>query len=133
MKTLPTEASDETILAAIEEWVGLLVEERYEEAHHFFVDVENNPWEWSPQLLQTIIRTGVFADEHGRNRVTPIDQARGGLIPHRDVNRHDDNPQKGYIWFDLPLNGQWSDVTALLTFRIINQRLVIELESIDVM
>jgi len=33
MKTLPIDASDEEILEAIRQWVGLLIEERYKEAY----------------------------------------------------------------------------------------------------
>ena len=35
MKTLPLEASDQEILDAVREWVGLLIEERYTDAYEF--------------------------------------------------------------------------------------------------
>ncbi len=133
MKTLPADASDEDILEAVYEWIGLLAEERYEQAYHFFVNSEHNPWHWSPQLLKRVIRTHGSYHEQEIDTVTALEKTTGGLEPRHDVNRDDDNERQGYIWFDLPLNGKWSDLTAVLTFRVINQRLIIELESIEVM
>jgi hypothetical protein len=132
MKTLPAEASDEEILDAVREWVRLLAEERYEEAYHFFVLTELNPWHWSPQLLKTLIQTHGFYDKQELSTVTPVEKTTGGLEPAHAVHRYNDGERRGYIWFDLPLNGKWSDLTAVLTFRVNNERLVIELESIEV-
>lgn len=39
----------------------------------------------------------------------------------------------GYVWFDLPLNGFWSDLTTTLDLRVMNNQLVFELNDIHVM
>lgn len=43
-------------------------------------------------------------------RVTPIASAVGELVPRFEVVRGDGLP---VIEFDLPLNGEWSDLTAV--------------------
>ncbi len=133
MKTLPAEASDQEILDTVREWVEFLAEERYDEAYHFFVNTEHNPRNWSPQLLKTVIQTYGFHDKREFHRVTPVEKTTGGVKPRHDIHRDDDNDQQGFIWFDLPLDGKWSDLTAVLTFHANNKRLSIELESIEVM
>jgi len=132
MKTLPAEASDEEILDAVREWVGLLAEERYKEAYDFVVNPEHNPWHWSPQLLEKVIRSYGSYYKQEIYRVTPLAEAVSNRRPNHDVHRYRDGLD-GYVWFDLPLNGKWSDLTAVLTFRVNNERLVLELESIEVM
>lgn len=133
MKTLPVEASDEEILEAVRQWVGLLIEERYEEAFDFVVDREHNPWHWTPELLKKAIRSYGFSDKQEIYTVTPLAEAVGDRKPIHDVQRHSYDEHKGYVWFDLPLNGQWGDLTAMITFREIDRRLALELESIQVM
>ena len=132
-KTLPAEASDEEILDAVREWVGLLAEERYEEAYYFFVNEERDQGQWSPQFLKTLIRTYGFYDKQELYTVTPMEKTTGGLEPTHAVHQYNDKERRGYIWFDLPLKEKWSDLTAVLTFRVNNERLVIELENIEVM
>jgi hypothetical protein len=38
---------------------------------------------------------------------------------------------EGYMWFDLPLNGYWSDLTATLELLMVDQQLVFELTAIE--
>jgi len=134
MKTLPANASDEDILSAVREWVELLAKEEYEEAYRFFVSSEHNRWQWSPQLLKRIIRTygGLYGDQE-KFSITPVEKTSEGSEPRHDVHRDRKDEHKGYVWFDLPLNGKWSDLTAILTFQVNGGSLVIELESIEVM
>lgn len=134
MKTLPADASDSDILSLIYEWMGLLMEERYEEAFHFFVNEEHNLWHWSPVILRMIIQGyGDIDDYQEGNKVTPWEDASEPSRARKDINWYDNNRQRGYIWLDLPLNGEWSDLTAILTLEVMNERLMIELESIEVM
>jgi hypothetical protein len=43
------------------------------------------------------------------------------------------NDYIGYVWFDLPLNGYWSDLTATFDLCVLNDQLVLELNDIHVM
>ena len=134
MKTLPLEASDEEILEAVRQWVGLLIEERYKEACDLMVNPAHNLWHWSPQFLEETIRSyGFSPDKPEIYRVTSLEEATGDHEPSHNVHRYYEGGLEGYVWFDLPLNGEWSDLTAIITFRPINGKLALELESIEVM
>ncbi len=63
--------------------------------------------------------------------VTPLDTATGGPTPRHEVDRFDD--ASGHIWYDLALNGQWSDVTATFYFDRNGDTLVLTLDDIHVM
>jgi len=45
----------------------------------------------------------------------------------------EDQPPLGYVWYDLPLDGQWSDVTAVFDIWPGDEQLLLELSSIRVM
>ena len=49
------------------------------------------------------------------------------------MQRFESRAHEGHVWFDLPLNGNWSDLTALLNFRTVDEALVLELDDIHVM
>ncbi len=132
MKQLSLDADDATILAAVRDWVALLVEERYREAYDYL----SHAWgdQWSPQLIETVIHNygSVEPLQDGTTyRVTPLDTATGGPAPRHEVDRFDD--ARGHVWFDLPLNGQWSDVTATLYVNRSDDTLVLILDDIHVM
>jgi hypothetical protein len=139
MKTLPLEASDQEILDAVREWVGLLIEERYTDAYEFLSHEERSHG-WTPELIATLIQnygspeplesTEVF-------KVTSLEDAKVDpprYMPLRqDVHRYGKHYPEGYIWFDLPLNGYASDLTATLEFRVRKNHFVFELTDIHVM
>lgn len=150
MKTLPLEASDQEILDAVREWVGLLIEERYADAYEFLYHDEAP---WTPDLIATLIRN-YGSTELVRDgevfKVTPLEEAivdPPKYMPLRqDVHRYkvagpgdfawrdgDDENPGGYIWFDLSLNGYASDLTATLDFFEVNNCFVFELKDIHVM
>lgn len=139
MKTLPLEASDQEILDAVREWVGLLIEERYTDAYEFLYH-EESLHGWTPALIATLIQNYGSPEPPESNeevfKVTSLEDAKVDpprYMPLRqDVHRYEDDPE-GYIWFDLPLNGYASDLTATLEFRVRNNHFVFELTDIHVM
>jgi hypothetical protein len=140
MKRLSRNASDEDILDGVREWVALLAEERYAEAHAFIAYGADLAQHWTPTLLMTVIRNcgSVEARSDGRTfRVTPLADATGGPTPCHDVHRFDaddrDEHYLGIVWFDLPLNGEWSDLTATFDLAIDGGEIVLELDDIHVM
>lgn len=88
---------------------------------------------WTPQLLRTVI-TNYGSVEPMRDgstyRVTPIGTAHGGTPPRHEVDRDGDCIS---VWFDLPPNGEWSDLTA--TFDVVRRgsRLRLVLDDVHVM
>ena len=141
MFSFPLNATDEQLLMAVDHWIGLLAEERYEEA--FKLLYLNSPLDdgWSPDLIRALVQNYGISEpcRDGKvHRVTPIAQTSGGRPnPCRMVFRYDDDNGakglEGYIHFDLPLDGEWSDVTASFDIWRIEDKLVLHLEDMHVL
>ncbi len=115
--TLPTHPSDDEILAIVEQWIDDLARGDYASA---YARTAHDPYyRWTPELIRAVV-TGYGSPEPHRSgtvfRVTARDAAVGH--PHnRTVDREAVRPPAfAEVWYDLPLNGEWSDLTA--TFRI---------------
>jgi hypothetical protein len=128
---LSKEAANEEILAVVRTWVDLLAADRYEEAHAMLSPDDH----WTPELMRTVVRHYGFVEPRSDGRtfsVTPIAQTVGGSPrPQQDVERFDDGG--GIIHFDLPLNGQWSDVTAVIEIEEQRKGLALRLADIHVL
>ena len=126
---LPPDASDSQILDLVRAWADSLATEDYAGA---LALVDARP-HWTPELLRTVI-TNYGSVEPMRDgstyRVTPIDTAHGGPAPRHEVARAGGRIS---VWFDLPLNGEWSDLTA--TFDVVrrNDGLSLVLDDVHVM
>jgi hypothetical protein len=134
MRTLPVTASDDDLLSAVREWVGLLAAERYEEAFDYLYHTDDE--HWTPQLMETVIHNYGSIDRRrdGRTfRVTTLDTATGEAPLTHTVERYDSDPVRGEVWFDLPLNGEWSDLTATVDFHQHGDVLMLQLNDIHVM
>jgi hypothetical protein len=133
MKRLPLTATDEDLLAAVNEWVGLLAEGRYADAYQWLHHPEPPRWP-SPEVMATVIRNYGFIEPRPDGRtftVTPIGTATGDRYD-AEVTRYDSGT-RGDVHFDLPLNGWWSDVTAILDFSVHEGTFVFELDDIHVL
>ncbi len=123
---LPLNASDSQILDAVQDWAACLVAENYGEA---LALIDARP-HWTPELLRTVI-TNYGSIEPMRDgskyRVTPLSTAHGGPTPRHEVDRAHDRIS---VWYDLPLNGEWSDLTAI--FDVIKKENVLSLMLVDV-
>jgi len=128
---LPKEATDADILAAVRYWVDLLAADRYEEAHAMMLP----DGRWTPDLMRTVVRHYGFIEPRRDGRtftVSPISQAAGGRTkPCQDIERFADGG--GIIHFDLPLNGEWSDVTAIIEIKELREGLALRLADIHVL
>jgi len=162
MKRLAAKASDEDLLRAVGEWVGLLAEERYQEAYDFLY----HPWmpvlpvnELSADAIRAAVTNYGWDEPHpsGPFKVTPVATAppKEGLPdspPYQDIQRYEQPEERafdpvlvqhggtptgasilGTIHFTLPLNGQWSDLTAIIRVVLYDGAVVLYLESIDVL
>ena len=114
------EASSTEVREAIYRWIDLLVADRYEDAFEMMFRLPTD--EWTPDLMRTVVRNYGFIEplRDGRTfRVTPRAEAvqRGECGPSSDIDWFADG--RGIAHFDLPLNGEWSDVTAIID--IVNQ------------
>jgi len=138
MLMFPLTATDEQLLQAVESWVGLLAKKNYNEA--FEALYRQSPLDdgWSPALIRSLV------ENHGSpkpcrdgsiHNVTPIAETSGGRPhPYRKAYRfEEEDGVEGYIHFDLPLDGAWSDVTAVFDIWKSGDKLVLHLESMHVL
>jgi hypothetical protein len=128
---LAKEATNEEILRAVRDWVDLLAADRYEEAREMMVP-DNH---WTPQLMRAVVRHYGFIEPRDDGRtfaVTPIAQTVGGRPrPQQELERFDAGG--GIVHFDLPLNGAWSDLTAVIEIEEQCGGLVLRLADIHVL
>ncbi|MDO1445654.1 hypothetical protein Q0590_05305 [Rhodocytophaga aerolata] len=130
------------ILKAVDGWVKLLEQEDYQSAYEY--TEQNTYYKWSPKLIQAVIYGYGLPVLHANGevyRITCSDTAtEDGRRPQHEINYLEEPlPYEekeaeiiGQIWYDLPLNGKWSDLTA--TFKIVrkNTHLTLELAEIHV-
>lgn len=109
--------SDEEILQFVEVWIDELARGDYAAA---FGRTEHNPYhQWTPELMRSVVQGYGLPEPHRSGvefKVTPRAAAIGGppqRVVYRDAIRSEFLAE---VWYDLPLNDEWSDLTA--TFRI---------------
>jgi hypothetical protein len=136
VRSFPTTALDEELLAAIDQWVKLLAEERYEDALAFLPARDY----WTPDLLSRVIDGYGFPEAHPSGTsfrvTTPTTAAPGSKSRYRQVDRWPEPNligTVGVVRYDLPLNGHWSDVTALFDLRPHDDILDLVLDDIHVL
>jgi hypothetical protein len=132
---LPADATDEQILGLVETWIDDLARGDYRAAHARTRHGDTY-YVWSPKLIEAMINGyGLFPEDRlGKERcvVTPRAKARG-RCRYRKVDRSiARDPVVAGVEYDLPLNGEWSQLTA--TFRVEREGtdLVLVLEEIHV-
>jgi hypothetical protein len=140
MRTVPIPASDVEILNIIQDWIELLAQERYKEAHEMLYQPEDNSW--TSELVKNAI-SGYKSSGNITNDpsyVTPIQEVQTGegINPNRDIQWFTGEDQRkdkyaGVIHFDLPINGEWSDLTAIFFIHQLEEVFAIELETIHIL
>lgn len=140
---LPINATPQIILEAVEQWIALLVKEDYQAAYEFTEQDEKN--EWTHELIKAVICGYGLPEPHPNGKIykiTAINKAK--LVDrnkrYQDVNYFEqplDYTEKkaqiiGNVIYDLPLNGEWSDLSA--TFYILKKEeyITLELDEIHV-
>ena len=137
--SLPRDASDANILALVDDWVELLAEERYGEA----LELVAARSYWTVDLLRAVIQGYGIPEPHpsGRSfRVTSPRTATTGAnspsAPARTVNRWEEPNDVnciGAVQYDLPIDGHWSDLTALFEIVQDGDWLALELDDVHVL
>jgi hypothetical protein len=114
---LSNNPSDDDILHFVEAWMDDLARGDYAAA---FQRTEHDPYyEWTPDLMRSVIHGYGLPEPHPCGTVFSVTSRQSALggPPRRTVDRDAICPGAlAEVWYDLPLNGQWSDLTA--TFRI---------------
>ena len=121
------------MLALVERWVELLAADRFDDALALLAPRPD----WTVKLLKTVIGNYGFIEPRGDGKtftVSPIAAAKGDRpraeLVWLDRERND---LLGYVCFALPLNGEWSDVTALFDLLASPSGVVLALDDVHVL
>jgi hypothetical protein len=133
--TFPQTASDEELLDGVKMWVDMLAEERFPEAYQ--LTAHDSHYAWTPDLIRSVVVGYGLPHESGNHeyRISKICEARGGPSPRWEVDRWQDTEPRyrvGFISFDLPLDGEWSDLTATFEIVVHHGQLILVLQDIHV-
>src|SRR3954454_6358000 len=105
--------SDDEILQFIEAWIDDLTRGNYEAAYR---RTEHDPYyQWTPDLMRSVVQGYGLPEPHPNGIVFVVTSRASALggPPRRIVDRNAVTPVAlAEIWYDLPLNGEWSDLTA---------------------
>lgn len=132
---LAPDAADADILKVANLWAALLVDEDYGAAYG--MTAHEPDLAWTPALIGTVINGYGSSEPHpdGPFRVTDLKAATGGPMPRHAVEWFDPVAiagRLGSVWFDLPLNGAWSDLTATFAIWKPDEQIVLALNEIHV-
>jgi len=126
VRLLPDDATDDDILRVCRDWVELVAAECFADAIDvLYVPTSYHPSQhWTPESLRTYIGNYGSWDplrDGSVVHVTPMATARlpagaPGRRPHADVARLASDPRAGSVHLDVPLDGEWSDLTAQFEF-----------------
>lgn len=130
---------------AVLSWIELLANGRYDEAYQ--LTLHDPYYQWSASNIKDIINGYGLPDEQleEKYKVTSPESAiiNGNINPNKDIDFFDYTIRKiderhdmtiiGYVIYDLPINGEWSDLSA--TFKILqtDNFLMLELNEIHVL
>jgi hypothetical protein len=131
---LPASASVSDLIAVVMRWVEVLAAEQYEQAYG--MTAHDSYHKWTPDLIRLVIEGYGLPEPHPRGpfRVTPRGQAMGDCYELVAERYQEPFPSGaiGEVRFNLPLNGEWSDLTAVLAIYPVERQLVLCLNEIHV-
>lgn len=162
MIKLPLEASDEQILKGVDEWIVAMSQENYHLAYELTHHPDSRGWDIGPEMLKTLVRyygspEPIEVDQVYRITVEFKPCVTGDGCTRalrREVNRYKNLPKEsppwgptfdevqaqrapdggvGYVWCDLAMNGERSDLTALFDLVEFEGDLVLILDQLRVM
>ncbi|UOE50530.1 hypothetical protein MTO98_05510 [Mucilaginibacter sp. SMC90] len=125
-------------------WIELLAEGKYDEA--YLLTLHDPYYQWSPADIKSVINGYGLPDEmlKEKYRVTAPDTAiiNSNIHPYKGIELYDDSAKRrhslhsmtiiGDVCYDLPINGEWSDLSV--TFKILQKDnfIMLELNEIHV-
>ena len=125
--------SDQQIFAVVEAWIDDLSREDYDRA--YARTAHDSYYEWTPELIRSVIEGYGLPEPHRSGvvfKVTDPNTAKGKPY-HREIERNDVHDSViAEAWYDLPLNGKWSDLTATFSVRLVEGAPTLILEQIHV-
>ena len=136
MLRVSSEDPSDEMIAFVRSWFDLLADNRFEEACVALDKPNSYGISWSPEMIQGVIEDNfnhetLFGKEHPEGLfVSYVSETAGEA--QADVLAFDDG--SGYsVQHDVPLNGEWSDLTAEFEFLRHPQGYAVVLHDLHVM
>ncbi len=137
MELLPFSPSDDDLLAVAHAWLARLAEGDYDAA--FQLTAHDSYFGWTPDLIRRVIE-GYGLPEPTRDGVVHRVSTRPGhdQARHQAVDRWPARAAEGgatslgEVRVDVPLDGDWSDLTATFEIRQTEKGVVLVLNEIHV-
>ena len=115
MRSLPAAATDQDILLAVEQWIDDLAQGRYDAA---FERTPHDPYyKWTPDRMHSVVQGYGLPEPHRRGPFEVTDRITAVGLRAFEIERDETPPEIiAFVSHNLPLNGEWSDLTV--TFRL---------------
>jgi hypothetical protein len=136
--------TNEDIEAAVQTWLDLLAEDMYDDAYAF--TLHDPYYQWTPYLLEQVINGyGLPFEEDSKLskcKVTSwVTAEDNGSKHNKDIEWYDIptlHPSSshmiiGEVFYDLPIDGIWSDLTAIFQILQIDDYVTLELNDIQML
>lgn len=129
MEILPGDAGDETILAAVRRWFGLLAADDFEAGVRFLHPADGSPAGSAAQLRERVARYEPAPPlRQEPARVTPAETAGGPFGAVAEVYRGADIS----VDCTVPVNGEWSELMAFFDVVTVPDGLALSLRDMYV-
>ena len=119
MIVVSPEAPAQSIVSFVKGWMKLLAEGRFEEACALIDEPNVHGIVWTPRLIQQTVKA-TFSSEtrfYKSHPEGPIFTDPFALEEQREIKVVEFEDKSGYAFdYDVPLNGEWSDLTAQFEF-----------------
>ena len=142
MLVLPENSTDTEILDAVRAFVELLAEENYVAAYEHFLPEPDR--ELTPKVIKALIEGYGYAEPVEGNDEPPLQVTSLSQMTEPEPKDRQqvewfgfhaarDPRILGMAHYDLPLNGEWSDLTAIFDITKVEGGIALSLDDIHVL
>jgi len=116
---LPCFPSEREVFEVVERWVDALSDGQFHKAYD--LTVHDAYYNWSPALMQLVIEGYGHPEPHPKGPFVVTSRKSALGVPRHEIDWWDEEQRSaiGEVWYDMPLNGRWSDVTT--TFLLVQR------------
>ena len=131
-----SDSPEQDIIAFVKQWMKLLAEDRLDEACRLFDEPNSYGMVWTPDMIREVVTTtfspdSLFYELHPEG---PVFTDPYELEEQRDREVYlSDDGTTYYFDYAIPLNHEWSDLTAQFEFRRRLNGLAVVLHDLHVM